>query len=118
MLSKEQGIVSLGICATFDVILHWEVFWTGLCSFLKTTPTVPPAVNANDTEQVVLKDKLSIGEVVEERNGYHANVGDNINVKCNTKLSKGIRDCSGKCLTMSALAKRLGNFVMIYSDAL
>ena len=29
MLSKEQGITALGVCAGFDVLLHWEaVCWT------------------------------------------------------------------------------------------
>ena len=25
MLSKEQGVTALGVCAGFDVLLHWEV---------------------------------------------------------------------------------------------
>ena len=28
MLSKEQGITALGVCASFDVLLHWEVVWS------------------------------------------------------------------------------------------
>ena len=27
MLSKEQGIMVIGVCAAFDGILNWEVFW-------------------------------------------------------------------------------------------
>ena len=30
MLSKEQGITSLGVCAGFDVLLHWEAVWSTL----------------------------------------------------------------------------------------
>lgn len=114
MLSKEQGIVSLGVCATFDIILHWEVFWAGLCSFLKTRPRGAAVVegggDANGSEEVVLKEKLSIGGVVEERNGYHGNVGDTTNGKC----IKPAKRWSGRSLVMSALAKRLGNLVEIY----
>ena len=29
MLSKEQGIMALGVCATFDVLVHWETVVLG-----------------------------------------------------------------------------------------
>lgn len=79
----------------------------GLCSFLRTGPSVTAAAgrDANGTEQVVLKENLSIGGVVEERNDYH-NVGDNTNDKVPKRSS-------GKSSVMSALAKRLGNPVLL-----
>ena len=34
MLSKEQGITALGVCASFDVLLHWEMLQRGLRKIL------------------------------------------------------------------------------------
>ena len=115
MLGKEQGIVSLGVCATFDTILHWEVFWEGLLSFLRTKPSAA-AVDGREgdetgAEQVLLKEKLSIGGVVEEPNG---NVGDNSGGSKQSKsCAKRNREQSAKHLEMSALAKRLGKHAII-----
>ena len=29
LLSKEQGITSIGVCAAYDVLLHWKHLWRG-----------------------------------------------------------------------------------------
>ena len=34
MLSKEQGITALGVCASIDVLLHWETLQRGLWKIL------------------------------------------------------------------------------------
>lgn len=35
MLSKEQGVVVIGVCACFDIVLHWQVLWQELFAALK-----------------------------------------------------------------------------------
>ena len=30
LLSKEQGIVGVGVCASFDVLLHWRCLWESI----------------------------------------------------------------------------------------
>ena len=40
MLSKEQGIIALGICASFDVLLHWETLQRGLWKILPARASV------------------------------------------------------------------------------
>lgn len=117
MLSKEQGIVSLGVCATFDIVLHWKVFWEGLLSFLKAKPCGAPEVRGEGTGQVLLKEKLSIGGVIEEeRNGFNGSIGDTVNGK-HSKVVKRNRERSGNHLVISALAKRLGN-VLPYKNVI
>lgn len=102
MLSKEQGIVSLGVNAAFDIILHWKMFWAGLFAFLKAKPS--EAVGREG--EVLLKEKLNIGGVVEERNDSNGSVGDT--VKHSKPVSTRNREHSANYLVMSALAKRLG----------
>ena len=36
MLSKEQGITALGVCAGFDVLLHWEAVWSTLLKTIRS----------------------------------------------------------------------------------
>ena len=40
MLSKEQGITALGICANFDVLLHWEALQRGLWKILPSRASI------------------------------------------------------------------------------
>jgi hypothetical protein len=107
MLSKEQGIVALGVCATFDVILHWNMFWEGLFSFIlrakQNGPAAAAAVpireeGAAGNGDILLRERVGIGGVIEEQNG---NV-----VSGKAKTVKRNREFSGKTV---ALAKRLGN---------
>lgn len=110
MLSKEQGIVSVGVCAVFDVILHWEMFWDVFFRLLKANHTVatPGTVrdgegNSEDTavEQVLLKD--NIGGVLEQCNGLNGLVGGASNGKRTKPKRKQHLNAE-----LSDLAKRLG----------
>lgn len=96
---------------TFDIILHWEVFWEGLLTFLRTKPSGAAAEGREGGEagagQVLLKEKQSIGGLVEEQN---VNVRDNAGSKHSKSSAKGNQEWSAKHMEMSALAKRLGEF--------
>ena len=112
MLSKEQGVVSLGVCAAFDVILHWDVFWEQALFLIKTKPTNshPPHHHHHEqengaVEKPVLKDEWSAGGVVQEEQNSSTLV-----VTGTTSITtKKQRKYSAKNhLVVSSLAKRLG----------
>ena len=36
MLSKEQGVVVIGVCVCFDLVLNWEPFWGEFFNLFRT----------------------------------------------------------------------------------
>ena len=36
MLSKEQGVMVIGVCVSYDVFIHWEEVWTGIFDILRS----------------------------------------------------------------------------------
>ena len=105
MLSKEQGIVAIGVSATFDVILHWDVFWEGLFHFLKTTPRSPKRKNSDE----VHGDALS-GDIIVNGSGIGGVVEEESSLTDEGKSSQGNskKDLSMEASLFSDLAKRLG----------
>lgn len=116
MLSKEQGIVVIGVCATFDVILHWEIFWDGVFKLVKTKQK---GSEKNETSQdpvmgaVLLTDTIG-GVVEEDYNGVsNGHVSDST---LNGKKAKTLKrsrqnhddEIPAKTLIFPALVKRLG----------
>lgn len=122
MLSKEQGIVSVGVCAVFDVILHWGTFWDAFFRLLKTSHSSTAAApglgttrngesnnNHEDTatEQLPLKDH--IGGVFEQCNGLNGLVEGTSNGKrTKSAIPKRKQQFNENTTQLSDLAKRLG----------
>lgn len=102
MLSKEQGIVVVGVCATYDIILHWEIFWGGIFRFIKSkhkaAETKKNGNGGNDKDEVLLKE---IGDVIEGRNGINRDTLKQI------KASRRNQD-DWNASSAKSVAKRLG----------
>ena len=116
MLSKEQGIVSVGVCAVFDIILHWETFWDAFFCLLKTnnSAVTPGAgeVSSEDTtatEQVPLRD--NIGGMLEQCNGLNGLVGGTLNGKRTKSVRK--QHFNENSTELRDLAKRLGTTIVL-----
>ena len=89
MLSKEQGITALGVCAGFDVLLHWEAVWT---TFLKRSPAV-----SSDAP------KQGNGKASQRRHQHHHNTKETLeNSECTWLVARrlGIPVCYYMCMYM------------------
>ena len=106
MLSKEQGVVSLGVCAAFDILLHWDVFWEQALFLVRTKPNGHERQENGSTVErpILLKDEWSAGGVVQEEQNGSALVtkGDVGTTSITTKEQR--KNYS----VVSSLAKRLG----------
>ena len=52
LLSKEQGITSIGVCVAYDVLLHWKHLWRGKSnsSLLQSVPNGNSLAETNHKE--------------------------------------------------------------------
>ena len=97
MLSKEQGITALGICASFDVLLHWEALQRGLWKILPSRASIT---------NVSPKSSSSCGgNNVQSRSEMNSGLGTTkttVKSKCKTSLSSYTKEHDSS-LTGSAL---------------
>lgn len=113
MLSKEQGIVALGVCASYDIIVHWEVFWNGLFCWVRDRKVaMRESVGSEGTSggEVLLKGSLG-GVITEERNGTHSCTNGGLNSLVRNTSGQNSKQDKKKTPSDSSfrnLAKRLG----------
>ena len=74
MLSKEQGVMSIGMCVGFDILLHWDMVWSVLLreSVVKNLSIIEVQNGTThiDYKKEVTKNEVSTivnGSIVETR---------------------------------------------------
>ncbi len=112
LLSKEQGIVAIGLCAAFDLILHWDMFWERIFNLFQVkSPRRPGRGNSEEMELLrAAGGNDSFGEVlpvemnsdVSVSNGGHNNGGEKSRKTTPSSLG-GKRD-----IEFRILLKRIG----------
>lgn len=78
MLSKEQGVMAIGMCAGFDVLLHWDMVWSTLMSKNKTqscTKHLSTTENPNGTVNLETDKKVT------ENGGHRIGNGSIVEMK-------------------------------------
>lgn len=78
MLSKEQGVMAIGMCAGFDILLHWNTVWSMLVYKSKIESKTESSTHVNSTEgtngttHAVLENggsRVSNGNIVVKKGG-------------------------------------------------
>ena len=102
--------MATGVCAAFDIILHWDMLWKQLFHLIKPKP---PRVSINGVEgTLVVKDMHNACGVVEEKNNGKVSNNKTIDEKPSKATgknhSKRKENYVNKDYMLQNLAKRTG----------
>lgn len=78
MLSKEQGVMVIGVCASYDIFLHWEELWTSLFDKFRSSSKSCDKVKS-DTDEVLNGDVKETLESSTDGQDSHASRSTTIN---------------------------------------
>lgn len=102
LLSKEQGVTVLGVCAAFDVFLNWDHVWFSISKKRRDShdTTSSPELMSQQTNHIT---RASIASSSHVNNGLHAN-GISSKLSKKSRKSRGVRDGS----QAQNMAQRIG----------
>lgn len=112
LLSKEQGITALGVCAAFDVFLNWDTIWSAV------------ARNKHSRKAVVVEEKMVESDSSSQNshrttlpNGSHVHsIGISPTCSQNNERSSKVpnsgklRNSNAGTLPLQSLLSRLGSW--------
>lgn len=110
MLSKEQGIVAIGICAAYDIFLHWGTFWEGLLHLVRSSKPKQPLPQPQGAGEA----EGDTGEVLLKGGGGGGPLRNMVLEEERKTLNGCVRDaCCGKGVTKKSPALENGSAVRL-----
>ena len=105
MLSKEQGIVAIGVCGAYDVLLHWEMLWCELVEWIRVKRSSTAECKGHESSaDVSLKGDNDLVGMAPEEHGK----GLNGLVRNHSCLKKGKTNKVPNDKLVKNVTKRLG----------
>lgn len=108
LLSKEQGVTVIGVCAAFDVFLNWDHVWCSLSRKRRDSHDTTSNSELISQQTNYKLTKASIATNSHVNNGLHVNgISSKLSTAKKNKKLNGVRNPS----LVQNMAQRIGGYI-------